>query len=253
MPPPASAGFSAGASTPECAVAWAGRGPHVVPTSLTWRNPHQALLAPAPASCDSPPAAAPGPARPAQPSAGEHGAAPARGRAGCPVLGAQPRAPHRPPVPALLFLAGRRPLPSGKVSPARCWGWGGGRSFAGLRARRGAGGARRSSERLSAAPPAAGNGEPRAERRRWAASGAKRRPPRGPSLEPGSGGARLCDPGGERLRESRAAPPEPVCLWLSGLGREDPGNVVRCSPDTSVNGTVPTDGRGKKEKKSLKS
>lgn len=63
VPPPASAGFSAGASTPECAVAWAGRGPHVVPTSLTWRNPHQALLAPAPASCDSPPAAAPGPAR----------------------------------------------------------------------------------------------------------------------------------------------------------------------------------------------
>lgn len=115
------------------------------------------------------------------------------------------------------------------------------------------GGPRRSSERLSAAPPAAGNGEPRAERRRWAASGAKRRPPRGPSLEPGSGGARPWDPGGERLRESRAAPPEPVCLWLSGLGREDPGNVVRCSPDTSVNGTVPTDGRGKKEKKSLKS
>lgn len=192
MPPPASAGFSAGASTPECAVAWAGRGPHVVPTSLTWRNPHQALLAPAPASCDSPPAAAPGPARPAQPSAGEHGAAPARGRAGCPVLGAQPRAPHRPPVPALLFLAGRRPLPSGKVSPARCWGWGGGEVSPGSvrgAVRGGHGAARSGCQRL--------------------------RPPQGT----GSRGRNV----GAGLRAGRSGVPRAGRVWSRGAAERGPG------------------------------
>lgn len=93
-------------------------GPHVVPTSLTWRNPRRALPALAPANRDSPP-------RTALPQVRT------RRRCGKRVPGGEPRGsaalrapasrvprPAAPlPVPALLFGCGTRPHSLESFSP----------------------------------------------------------------------------------------------------------------------------------------